>query len=82
MKVKLHVDRLVLENVAAGGRDAIAGALESELQRLVLDRGAPAALRRAQSVGLMQETCAPRADATSREVGESAAEAIHRGLSR
>lgn len=39
--IEIHIDELVLHGFAPGDRQAIASALERELQRLFLDRGTP-----------------------------------------
>jgi hypothetical protein len=52
--VDLHIDELVLHGFSPRDRYRIAGAVESELARLITDRGLPFALRQDADIGSLE----------------------------
>lgn len=81
MNVTIEIDELVLHGFPAADRHAIADALETELARLVAERGLPAGLADGAGAALAPSgrfTLAPGAAGAS--VGAGAVEAIYQAL--
>lgn len=75
MNVRLHIDRLVLEGVDVPHRDALQLAVETELARLIGERG----LGTVQQSIAMPSVRAPQINASSNSIrtGEAIAAAVH-----
>ncbi len=87
MNVTIEIDELVLHGFPAGDRHAIAAALETELARLILERGLPAGLADGVGVELTPSgrfTLAPGAAGAAVGVGavEAVYQALHQGLTQ
>jgi hypothetical protein len=77
--VHLRIGRLVLPAAWAGAERRVAAALESELARLVAERGLPAALDGTSPIARLDAGRVPPA-AGARRAGADLARAVYRGL--
>lgn len=82
--VRVHIERLVLEDWSGAERHGVAAAVETELARLLTEKGLPdgigtkgLALRRVDG-----GTFARRPTDTARAAGARVADGVYRGLAR
>jgi hypothetical protein len=79
--LNLHIDELVLHNVAPGDRYVIAAALEQELTRLFTAEGVPPELAQSGAAARLDGgSFAVAPGATPHAIGVQVARAIHRGM--
>lgn len=81
--VRLHIDDLIIDGAIVGDRQRIARAIERELERLITERGVPAALSESGAMprldgGQFELTPGAGPDRIGRQVARS----VYRGLSR
>jgi hypothetical protein len=82
-EVVVRIERLVLEGFAAHDRWRIASAVESELSRLLTERGLPPGLLEGGAVATIQaDSFAPRAGSRPEAIGADVARAVYEGLAR
>jgi hypothetical protein len=82
-RIELHIEELVLHGFAAAHGDRIRVALESELARVLADRGLPSALTGgARYETIDAGTIAAGPGSPAEEVASHAAIALHEGMSR
>lgn len=83
LSVELHINELVLHGFAPKDRHRISGAVQSELARLLAERGIPAWLAEGGEVDLLDGgKFEVAAEARVDSIGTQIAEAVHRGLER
>ncbi len=83
MKVRLHIDSLVLNGFPEGDRYRIAAALEDELARLLAEQGVPPGLTKGISVPFLDAgSIRLSPDAGPRRIGAQIARSLFGGLPR
>jgi hypothetical protein len=85
VKLKVHVERLVLDGVdlAPGGKEPFRLAMRTELERLLISRGLPPSLQGGAALETLKGDPISTADgARPQSLGTSIALAIHGGLTR
>ncbi len=81
MSVHVHIERLVMDGVAADGADGIGRGLERELARLLREGGLSHALRRGGAVPSVRGgDLVRRGDAHPETVGTNIAAAVYAGI--
>lgn len=82
MSIELHIERLVIDEVALGGERAgsVRSALEAELGRLLAQPGAAAALRSFGAAAALPPATLPPASHPHERLGPRIATAVQHGL--
>jgi hypothetical protein len=79
--IELHIEELILHGFAAKDRNAIAGAVQHELQRLFAEQGVPQQLEQSRTVGRLNTgpfTVQPGSRAET--IGAQVAQTVYEGL--
>lgn len=83
MNVEFYIDELVLHGFAHRDRYLIGTAIESELTRLIAERGIPSLLTQRSDVSQLDAGIfTPASDSRPRMIGMQVAEAVFGGLNR
>ena len=80
--IELTIDELVLDGLLRSGRYALAEALERELARLIVERGAPFLNRLDAMPVLDAGTFEVAANATPQAIGQQIALTLYEGMER
>ena len=80
VSVDLRIDALVLEGFPSRHRHAIGDAVRSELERLIVERGTPAAFRTPSAVAHLGGTFEYAADDAPATIGRRIAAALYDGF--
>lgn len=80
--VRVHIERLVVSGMDVRDRVGLGDAVQSELERLLTERGWPDAPAAAQQVAMVQGGVIPAAPARVAEFGARIAGAVYGGLTR
>ena len=82
-RIELEIDELVLHGIAPGERFALAAALESELTRLLGERGIPGTLsQNAEVANVAANPIAITGGTSTRAMGTQIAESVYGSLNR
>jgi len=85
MNIRLHIDRLVLDAVAVNGSSAqaVKAAVQSELTRLLTERGLRHDLQQGGAVPRVHAgTFAPTKNASARQLGTGIARSVYGGIGK
>lgn len=78
--IRLHIGELVVNGVTVGDRDALGGAIRSELTRLLTAHALPAALTRSRHIASLNAGAVQIASPHAHALGTQVAQAVHRSL--
>jgi hypothetical protein len=81
-KIRLHIQQLVLHDIAPGDRGRIADAFQTELHRLLTEQGLPASVMNGANLDVINAGEYRTPTPSAHGVGTSIARALYGGLKR